>query len=45
MVWSDAALNWRSKGQLRGTEYLQQAVRFIPVEELSYVNLIGIALK
>ena len=45
MVWSDAALNWGSKGQLRGTGCLQQAVRFIPGEELSYINLIDIALK
>ena len=45
MVWSDAGLNWGSKGQLRGTGCLQQAVRFIPGEELSYINLIDIALK
>ena len=45
IVWSDAALNWRSKGQLRGTGCLRQAVRFIPGEELSYINLKDIALK
>ena len=45
MVWSDAAPNWGSKGQLRGTGCLQQAVRSIPGEELSYINLINIALK
>ena len=45
MVWSDAALNWGSKGPLRETGCLQLAVRFIPGEELSYINLIDIALK
>ena len=45
IVWSDAALNWGSKGPLRGTGCLQLAVRFIPGEELSYINLIDIALK
>ena len=45
MVWSDAALNWGSKGPLRGSGCLQLAVRFIPGEELSYINLIDIALK
>ena len=45
MVRSDATLNWGSNGQLRGAGCLQQAVRFIPWEELSYINLIDIALK
>ena len=45
MVWNDAALNWGSKGELRGTGCLQQAVRFTPGWEPSYINLIDIALK
>ena len=45
MVLSDAGLNWGSKGQLKGTGCLQQAVRFIPGEELSYINLIDIAVR